>query len=213
MELNSRTENQTTPPEAQDLSKAIAESKERLHAASVDTSQVKRKRGRPPGTGRKNLTSNPSENAAPSYSGSSAPAAQVVRSTGEMVPILAMGLKMPFEIAAENTGCEALRLSDAEAQAPAQQLDIILAHYLPELGEQSPLKLAIMSFGTSVAIVSFTKYCAYTTWKKQQKTVPEKKVTELKTKTETGEQKTVVTEAPFEPLASNPDTFFQRVEV
>lgn len=146
----------------------VAESRTKF-AQPVEPTPLKRKRGRPKGSGRRERPEIIHEtNAAPGGHAAAPSVAQPVKDAS-LLPIISMGIKIPFDVAAENTGFEKFRISDDEAEAPAQQLNQILAIYMPGLSQSDPGTMALMSFSISMGLLVTAKYLSYSAWRRDQR--------------------------------------------
>ncbi len=142
---------QEKPAEEQKtLDDVIRESKANIAAQELAT-PPKRKRGRPPGSGKK------SAEGAPTGAGPALEPQVLPTPNPQMKAILAAAVGLPFQVAADRLECPAVALKPEEADGLGEQLDLVIQHYFPNLGEASPAAV----LGVSLAVISLTKYAAY----------------------------------------------------
>lgn len=129
---------QAAPVEqADDFSKVVQESKNRLHAEQ--NKPLKRGRGRP-------STVKPTEtNSSPNFSSVGSPTSPVPVQQMNIGPMIEGPLKLLSGIPAKKYKCEELTLSDEEAQQCAKAVNDLLNAFIPDMSQMSPKTAAVFS--------------------------------------------------------------------
>lgn len=171
------TELQTAPvaePEKSegvlDLRQTIDDSKKILKAESAAIESAPRAGGRPPGSkdkrprarwgskkGKLKLAPEPA---------ASVPTEGLEDPQVSMLPAIAAVVKVPFDIAANKTGCEALRVNEDEAAPSAAAIDQCLRIYFPDLMDKNPKEMALISLAIALGTLGMHKINAFSEYKK-----------------------------------------------
>lgn len=184
MSLNENATSQPLSDEVLDLRQSIDESAAEIRAQSVQFEKPRKKGGRPPGSRDKAPRKRPAHlSMAPSIEStisehpggpSVSPAPPPVElQPSPAVPMIAIGFKVPFQIAAAKTQCDEVKLTDEEATAIAIEADKCLQMYLPQL-EMDPRRAALISLIVALGGVSVAKYMALAKFEEERKTASKK---------------------------------------
>ena len=141
-----------------DLSRVVQESKKEIEAQKPNPNEKKRGRGRPPGSGRKGRR--PMHVANEVHHGQAEQEtieSEVAYSPSPLVPMISLGVDMPFNIWAEQTGCEKLKLDRNENQALTLALDHVVNLWMPATQNIDPKWKAVITFSISGGMIFLTK--------------------------------------------------------
>lgn len=163
--------------EVLDLRASIESSKSEIASQAVNFEKPKKKGGRPPGARDKAPRKRPigdSPVIATAPENPQVPPAPIGPiEPGPAVPIIAVGAKVPFQMAAAKTGCSEVVLSDEEAVAIAIEVDKCLQLYMPDL-QMDPRRAALVSAGLAIGGVAISKYMIYSKFVDEQRKTIEK---------------------------------------
>lgn len=143
--------------EAMPFESVVESSKEKL--AQETAEQVKRGRGRPPGTG-KNQKASAEENPKPGPGAQEQkenPSAAIRTLTHDLKPVLAESIKVPFSLASAHFEEPQIEATDKEAAAPAQYLSNYLREVFPDLEKASAKTFNLLGFAISFGILILRK--------------------------------------------------------
>lgn len=131
--------------------------------AQIETTEKKK--------GRKKLPRDANGNIIREPVAASAPLEPQVQAVPPDKAVIKGAIKMPFDLAAQNTGCRELALEEPIAESLAEQAVPVIQAFFPAM--QSKWS-ALAIFGVSLGIVTFQKVQVYKAWEKaQQKEKPQ----------------------------------------
>lgn len=93
-------------------------------------------------------------------------------------PFIIQSMKTPFNLWALREKCEALKLTDEEADTPAGYADVMLNYYAPRMDSMDPGKTALVMFTLSMIMLIGEKSTALELHKGAAKTVEKAASTE-----------------------------------
>lgn len=118
--------------------------------------QIKRPRGRPPGT-KKISGVSPSMGTPEGSSVESSDFASVQAQVNEIQPLLKDALKVPFHMVARKYDNEKIELTDAETETPSKYLSKYISLALPGLETKGPKEFNLIAFLISAGLLIIKK--------------------------------------------------------
>lgn len=125
--------------------------------AQIETTEKKK--------GRKKLPRDANGNIIREPVAASAPLEPQVQAVPPDKAVIKGAIKMPFDLAAQNTGCKELSLEEPIADSLAEQAVPVIQAFFPAM--QSKWS-ALAIFGVSLGIVTFQKVQVYKAWERAQ---------------------------------------------
>lgn len=162
------------PPsqEVSDLTLAVNQAKADIKEKSAKNDSGPRKRGRPKGSKNKNSDEiNYSIHLQSPAAGEPQVSSAVTPTTG-LAPIIETGIKIPFAIAANQTGFEGMNVSDEEAKPCVEAIDKAIFYFAPDFVQSDPKTAALYACLATVGGLMLTKWYVWSEWKKVIKAPP-----------------------------------------
>jgi hypothetical protein len=144
------------------LRQTIDEAAQKLETQSHEIEKAPRRRGRPAGsTDKKPRVPYGSKGKVTTDQTASVRMIGPETSQASMIPMIEGAVRMPFDYFANKTGCEAIRASSDELKPTVEAADQAFRIYFPQLMQRNPKEMALITLGTALIGLTFTKYQIY----------------------------------------------------